>query len=67
MLFRSAVAANVNGLILRNTSIGNQLDRTSITLPIHAEGEAPVGLMLVGEHGADRQILSISKGIEAMF
>ncbi len=58
-----AAAGKVNGLILRNTSVGNYLDRCAITVPVNKPGEAPVGLMLMGEHGADRRILAIGKGI----
>ena len=42
----------INMLLLRNTAVGNFLDRCSISLPIHRPGEAPVGLMLTGEHMA---------------
>jgi aspartyl-tRNA(Asn)/glutamyl-tRNA(Gln) amidotransferase subunit A len=55
----------LNGLILRNTSVINFLDRCAVTLPIQPAGVAPVGLMVVGEHGADRRLLAISRGIEA--
>jgi aspartyl-tRNA(Asn)/glutamyl-tRNA(Gln) amidotransferase subunit A len=55
----------LNGLLLRNPSLGNFLDRCSISLPCHAAGEAPVGLMLVGETGGDRALFSIAAGIEA--
>ena len=36
----------VNGLLLRNTSVVNMLDGCGISLPCHAPGELPVGLML---------------------
>src|SRR5215218_3121676 len=39
----------INLHILRNTAAGNLLDRCAITLPCHRPGEAPVGLMLMGE------------------
>ena len=55
----------LNGLILRNTSVINFLDRCAVTLPIQPPGTAPVGLMVVGEHGADRRLLAIARGIEA--
>jgi len=55
----------LNGLILRNTSVINFLDRCAITLPIQPPGTAPVGLMVVGEHGGDRRLLAIARGIEA--
>ncbi len=55
----------LNFLILRNTSVINFLDRCAITLPIQPPGAAPVGLMVVGEHGGDRRLLAIASGIEA--
>ena len=55
----------LNFLILRNTSVINFLDRCAITLPIQPPGTAPVGLMVVGEHGADHRLLAIASGIEA--
>lgn len=54
----------INGLILRNTAIGNQMDRCSIAIPCHGPGEPPVGLMLVGERGADRRLLMHAKAVE---
>ena len=54
-----------NMLLLRNTALFNFLDRCAITVPIHALGEAPVGLMLVGEHGHDRRLISAGLGVEA--
>jgi aspartyl-tRNA(Asn)/glutamyl-tRNA(Gln) amidotransferase subunit A len=54
----------VNLLVLRNTTIANVLDRCAISIPCHRHGEAPVGLMLVGEHGADRRLFSIAAAVE---
>jgi aspartyl-tRNA(Asn)/glutamyl-tRNA(Gln) amidotransferase subunit A len=54
----------LNGLILRNTSLINFLDRCAITLPIQPPGAAPVGLMMVGEHGDDRRLLAMARGVE---
>jgi aspartyl-tRNA(Asn)/glutamyl-tRNA(Gln) amidotransferase subunit A len=54
----------VNFLMLRNPAIVNFLDRCSISLPCQRAGDAPVGLMLVGEHGADRRLLAIAAAIE---
>jgi aspartyl-tRNA(Asn)/glutamyl-tRNA(Gln) amidotransferase subunit A len=54
----------LNGLILRNTSVINFLDRCAITLPIQPPGAAPVGLMVVGEHGGDNRLLAIARGLE---
>jgi len=56
----------LNSLILRNTSVINFLDCCALTLPIQPPGTAPVGLMVVGEHGADRRLLAIARGVEAM-
>ena len=55
----------LNGLVLRNTSLANFLDRSSISIPAHRPGEAPVGLMLTGEHMADRALLAAAAGVEA--
>lgn len=55
----------LNGLLLRNPSIGNFLDRCSISLPCHAAGEAPVGLMLMGETGRDATLFAVAAAIEA--
>jgi aspartyl-tRNA(Asn)/glutamyl-tRNA(Gln) amidotransferase subunit A len=55
----------VNFLVLRNPSVANFLDRCSISIPCHRPGDAPVGLMLIGEHDADRRLLSIAAAIEA--
>ena len=46
----------VNMLILRNTALGNFFDRCAITVPCHRAGEAPVGLMLMGETMGDRRL-----------
>ena len=54
----------VNMLVLRNTTIANVLDRCAISLPCHRGGDAPVGLMLVGEHGADRTLFAIAAAVE---
>ena len=56
---------HLNALILRNPSVINFLDRCAITIPIQPPGAAPVGLMVIGEHGADRRLLALAQGIEA--
>src|SRR5947209_1940464 len=53
----------VNALLLRNTSVINFLDCCAITMPVQTAGP-PVGLMIVGEHGADHHLLGIARGIE---
>jgi aspartyl-tRNA(Asn)/glutamyl-tRNA(Gln) amidotransferase subunit A len=57
--------APVNKLQLRNPSIGNFLDRCAISLPCHREGEAPVGLMLMGETLGDAWLFRVAAGVEA--
>ncbi len=57
--------SRVNLLQLRNTAIGNFLDRCAISLPCHAPGEAPVGLMLMGQAMADANLFRIAAGVEA--
>jgi aspartyl-tRNA(Asn)/glutamyl-tRNA(Gln) amidotransferase subunit A len=54
----------INLLLLRNTAVGNFLDRCSISLPIHRPGEAPVGLMLTGEAMADAALLATAQAVE---
>jgi len=54
----------INMLVLRNPSIANFLDACSISIPCHRSGEAPAGLMLFGQHGSDRRLLSIAAAIE---
>ena len=56
----------INSLVLRNTSLANFLDRCSISIPAHRPGEAPVGLMLMGETGGDARLFAIAAGIEDM-
>lgn len=57
--------AKTNVLVLRNPTVGNFLDRCALSIPCHAPGEAPVGLMLMGEHGDDRRLLSLGLAVEA--
>ncbi|HWI81768.1 amidase [Ramlibacter sp.] len=49
----------VNALLLRNTSVVNMLDGCALSIPCHARGELPVGLMIW--HGAlhDDAVLNI--------
>ncbi|MCD0502900.1 amidase [Bordetella petrii] len=53
-----------NGLILRNPTLINFLDGCAVSVPCHAAGSAPVGLMLAGANSADRRILSIGMAVE---
>ena len=55
---------HVNAMVWRNPAVANFLDRCSISIPCHRAGEAPVGLMLIGDHGADRKLLAIAAAME---
>jgi len=55
-----------NRLSLRNTLIGNFLDRCSISIPCHRRGDLPVGLMLMGENGKDADLFRVSRRIESI-
>lgn len=52
-----------NMLLLRNTTVGNFLDRCGISLPCHAAGELPVGFMLMGEAMADKRVLAMARAV----
>ncbi|MBV8193152.1 MAG: amidase [Alphaproteobacteria bacterium] len=52
-----------NALLLRNTSVGNFLDRCAISLPCHAAGELPVGFTLMGEPMADKRLLAMARSV----
>ena len=52
-----------NLLLLRNTAVGNFLDRCGISLPCHAAGELRVGFMLMGEAMADRRVLAMARSV----
>ena len=55
-----------NALILRNTGLINFLDGCALSLPVHAEGEAPVGLMVAGTAYDDDRVLTVGRSIEAL-
>jgi aspartyl-tRNA(Asn)/glutamyl-tRNA(Gln) amidotransferase subunit A len=54
----------VNRMVIRNTTLFNLLDRCAISIPCHHRGDAPVGLMLVGEHGGDCRLFEIAAAVE---
>ena len=54
----------VNALALRNTSLGNFLDRCAISVPAQRPGEAPAGFMLMGETGGDARLFAIAAAVE---
>jgi aspartyl-tRNA(Asn)/glutamyl-tRNA(Gln) amidotransferase subunit A len=53
-----------NGLILRNPTLINFLDGCALSVPCHAPGGAPVGMMIAGAAGDDRRILAIGMAVE---
>ncbi|MBM3489036.1 MAG: amidase [Alphaproteobacteria bacterium] len=60
-----AAFTRLNLLTLRNCSIANLLDRCAISLPCQRPGEPPVGFMLIGEQGGDRDLLALALAVEA--
>ncbi len=55
----------VNALLLRNTSVVNMLDGCALSLPCHATGGLPVGLMLWHGPLQDDTVLDASLAVEA--
>jgi aspartyl-tRNA(Asn)/glutamyl-tRNA(Gln) amidotransferase subunit A len=56
----------VNALLLRNTSVVNMLDGCAMSLPCHAPGELPVGLMVWAGALRDDTVLNVATQIEAL-
>lgn len=56
----------LNLLILRNPTVGNMLDLCGISLPCHAPGSLPVGLMLMGRNGTDADLLRQAAAVEGL-
>ncbi|MES2262591.1 MAG: amidase [Pseudomonadota bacterium] len=54
-----------NGLLLRNTFAINYLDGCAFSLPCHAAGELPVGLMLSSVRGDDSRLAAVALAVEA--
>ena len=61
-----AVFFRANSLMLRNTSLGNFLDRCSISVPAHRAGEPPVGFMLMAAPGQDQRLFAIAAAVEGV-
>lgn len=55
----------VNALLLRNPSVVNMLDGCALSLPCHAPGQLPVGLMVWSSAMQDDTVLAVSTAIEA--
>jgi aspartyl-tRNA(Asn)/glutamyl-tRNA(Gln) amidotransferase subunit A len=54
----------LNGLLLRNPSVFNFYDLPALSLPLPVAGGLPVGLMVVGRRGRDRELLAVGAAIE---
>lgn len=63
---RDAAFFQLNGLLLRNTSVVNLLDGCAISLPCHQPGEAPVGLMFWLGALQDDTVLSVALQAERL-
>jgi aspartyl-tRNA(Asn)/glutamyl-tRNA(Gln) amidotransferase subunit A len=56
----------INLQALRNPTVVNMIDGCAISLPMHAPGAAPTGLMLAALRGRDHALFSIAAAIEAL-
>ena len=61
---RDAEFGRVNALLLRNPSVINMLDGCALSIPCHAQGELPVGLMLWHAALHDDAVLNIGQRAE---
>ena len=55
---------STNKLMLRNTSLINQLDGCALSIPCHRPGEPPSGIMIAGMSMMDRKVLKIGLSVE---
>ena len=53
-----------NMLALRNTAVGNFLDRCAISIPLDTSGGAPVGFMMMGETWGDDALFAAALAVE---
>jgi aspartyl-tRNA(Asn)/glutamyl-tRNA(Gln) amidotransferase subunit A len=60
-----AAYGKANAQVLRNPSVINFLDGCALSLPCHAPGEVPVGLMLSASHGHDERLLALGQAVES--
>lgn len=54
----------INALLQRNSSVFNFYDLPALSLPLATSGRLPVGMMIVGRRGRDRDLLAVSAAIE---
>jgi aspartyl-tRNA(Asn)/glutamyl-tRNA(Gln) amidotransferase subunit A len=57
---------SMNALVLRNSSVINQIDGCALSLPCHKTGEQAVGLSICGPSGTDSKILQVGRSIELL-
>jgi aspartyl-tRNA(Asn)/glutamyl-tRNA(Gln) amidotransferase subunit A len=55
-----------NLLSLRNCTLINMIDGCAISLPMHRDGEVPVGLMLAATGGSDRRVFELAAAMEGV-
>lgn len=60
------VFLKLNALLLRNPSVFNFFDLPALSLPLPVAGGLPVGLMLIGRRGRDRELLAVGAAIEKL-
>lgn len=53
-----------NLLMLRNTGLGNFLDRCGFSIPMQGADEPPMGLMVMGPTGGDRHTAGVALAVE---
>jgi aspartyl-tRNA(Asn)/glutamyl-tRNA(Gln) amidotransferase subunit A len=58
------VFLRTNALLLRNPSVFNFFDLPALSLPLPRQNGLAVGLMLVGQRGADRELLALAASVE---
>jgi len=63
---RDAAFFEANTMLLRNTSVVNNLDGCAISLPCHTPGDLPVGLMLWHGQMQDDRILNLALQLEPL-
>ncbi len=63
---RDAAFFRLNAQLLRNTSVVNMLDGCAISIPCHASGELPVGMMVWAGAMHDDPVLNIALQIEKL-
>lgn len=60
------VFLRTNALLLRNPSVFNFFDLPALSLPLPRQNGLAVGLMLVGQRGADRELLALGAAVEVL-